>query len=381
MAVDRKTARKRDALYEKESWRRLIRHCKKILSYSGPDRNTFHDLAVAHMRLGEVDEALDSAVKVLLEDYGSANLETLPRRIHDTFFTNPAEGEFARRNRHFEVIAEVFLSQEDEVRAEQVLTALRRVRYPSPDEMYLLADIYLKQARPEDAATLLATMPDEFEERWELLAEYIQNTITDALDPFEYMRLLAEKLSQDALENVLDVFSQKLRRRDRSERILSFLLFSALALGNLVEAEKLYDELGDVNPMTAERFSELLPSMEGPAGEVAAPAKPAPAGEEHEEMALVYGYRGDAFAYHIKDTVTRIGRRRDNDLAVLAAGVSRHHCMIEEKDGKYTLIDLESRNGIRLQGKLIEREQIFPGDAFIIGEVIFFFVPKTRADT
>ncbi|TET36934.1 MAG: DUF342 domain-containing protein [Planctomycetota bacterium] len=381
MAVDSKTARKRDALYEKESWQRLIKFCKKILITSGPDRNTFHDLAVAHMRLGEVDDALDSAVKVLLEDYGSASLETLSRRIHDTFFAIPAKGEHARRNRHFEVVSEVLLAQDDDARAEQVLSALRQVHYPSPDGLYLLADLYIKQVRAEDAASLLASMPEEFGERWELLAEYTRNLLNDALDAFDFARHFTEKLASDALENTVDAFSRKLRRRDRNERILTFLLFAALTLGNLVEAEKLYDELAGVNLMTAERFSKLLPSMEGPAGKVAAPSKITPAEAELEEMALVYGFRGDAFVYHIKDAVTRIGRRRENDLAVLAAGVSRQHCMVEEKEGEYALIDLESRNGTRLQGKLIDRARIYPGDVFIIGEVVFFFVPKTRSDT
>jgi uncharacterized protein (DUF342 family)/pSer/pThr/pTyr-binding forkhead associated (FHA) protein len=381
MAVDSKTARKRDALYEKESWRRLVKLCKKILITSGPDRNTFHDLAVAHMRLAEVDDALDSAVKVLLEDYGSGSLETLSRRIHDTFFASPAKGENARRNRHFEVIAEVLLAQEDDARAEQVLSALRQAHYPSPDGLYLLADLYLKQVRAEDAASLLVSLPGEFGERWELLAEYTRNLLNDALDAFDFAHHFTEKLASDALENTVGAFSRKLRQRDRNERNLTFLLFAALALGDLVEAEKLYDELAGINLMTAERFSNMLPSIEGPAGKVAVPLKTTPAKAELEEMALVYGFRGEAFVHHVKDTVTRIGRRRDNDLMVLAAGVSRQHCMIEEKEGEYTLIDLESRNGTRFQGKLIDRAQIFPGDVFIIGEVIFFFVPKTRADT
>ncbi|MHC4662894.1 MAG: FapA family protein [Planctomycetota bacterium] len=378
MAVSRRTAERRDALYSKESWRKLARLCEKILKDSGPDRDTFHDLAVAYMRLGEVRAARENAAKVLMEEHGSANLDVLPRRIRETFFTEPAKGEHARRNRHYEVVAEVFLEMEDDKPAELILKALRDVKYPSPDGLYLLADLYLIQGRAEEAAEMLASMPDEFHDRWDVFVEYLRAMLADAPDSFDFARRLSEKLdSGGTLEIAADAFVKKIKRRERTEVNLSFLIFAAIALSDFVEAEKLYDELIKVNAMVAERFRELLPKSDSPSPKAPARDK---ADEDQGKMALVYGFRNQAHIKPLEGHVIRIGRRHDNDIPILAAGVSRHHCMIEEKDGEYTLIDLESRNGTVLQGKPVERAQIFPGDAFIVGEVIFFFVPMPRAD-
>ena len=65
-----------------------------------------------------------------------------------------------------------------------------------------------------------------------------------------------------------------------------------------------------------------------------------------------------------------IGREADNDIQLLMPGVSRYHAKIEfVQDGQWKLIDLNSTNGTKLNGKKIEQPEILqPGAEILIGE-------------
>ncbi|MBQ9337623.1 MAG: FHA domain-containing protein [Lentisphaeria bacterium] len=65
-----------------------------------------------------------------------------------------------------------------------------------------------------------------------------------------------------------------------------------------------------------------------------------------------------------------IGREADNDIQLLMPGVSRYHAKIEYvQDGQWKLIDLNSTNGTKLNGKKIEQPEILQRGAEIqIGE-------------
>ena len=74
---------------------------------------------------------------------------------------------------------------------------------------------------------------------------------------------------------------------------------------------------------------------------------------------------------HDMKAITTIGREKGNDLLLEHAQVSRHHCKIELKDGRYYLQDLESRHGTFVNDqrigvskpvKLHHRDEIKIGD-------------------
>ena len=63
------------------------------------------------------------------------------------------------------------------------------------------------------------------------------------------------------------------------------------------------------------------------------------------------------------DGVATIGRGTDNDIRVESAIVSRYHALLRLTGGQWTLTDLESRNGTRLNGRDVEYpQQVSPDD-------------------
>lgn len=74
-----------------------------------------------------------------------------------------------------------------------------------------------------------------------------------------------------------------------------------------------------------------------------------------------------------------IGRTSDNAVVLDHKSVSRRHARIESNGDSFVLIDLESHNGTRVAGKLVEGEQaIQPGDVLRFGEVDVQFATVTE---
>jgi len=74
---------------------------------------------------------------------------------------------------------------------------------------------------------------------------------------------------------------------------------------------------------------------------------------------------------------TRIGRNHDNDIVLNSDRVSRYHAEIQCGGEAIKIVDLQSRNGIWLNGKRIkESSELKPGDTLRIGKQEFTFVVK-----
>jgi pSer/pThr/pTyr-binding forkhead associated (FHA) protein len=65
-----------------------------------------------------------------------------------------------------------------------------------------------------------------------------------------------------------------------------------------------------------------------------------------------------------------LGRERDNTIALADPRVSRRHARIVPVEGTWLLEDLESRNGVRLNGLRVTRAGLAPGDRIYLGETI-----------
>jgi pSer/pThr/pTyr-binding forkhead associated (FHA) protein len=63
-----------------------------------------------------------------------------------------------------------------------------------------------------------------------------------------------------------------------------------------------------------------------------------------------------------------IGREDDNDIHLEEAGVSRHHAMVREAEGKIIIEDLKSTNGTFFKGIRIEKKELNHGDEINIRE-------------
>lgn len=60
----------------------------------------------------------------------------------------------------------------------------------------------------------------------------------------------------------------------------------------------------------------------------------------------------------LKGSIVRIGRSRENDIALNNPGVSKEHCLIYCQNGKMILKDLESMNGVLVNGCIVRGQQI-----------------------
>lgn len=67
-----------------------------------------------------------------------------------------------------------------------------------------------------------------------------------------------------------------------------------------------------------------------------------------------------------------IGRGHDCDLRLGDSEVSRHHCIIHQRDGEVTLLDLGSANGTYLNGQRIRSlAPLRTGDELRVGNVAY----------
>ena len=101
---------------------------------------------------------------------------------------------------------------------------------------------------------------------------------------------------------------------------------------------------------------------------------------------LVLSTEGKAVAeLHLIPGRKVIGRTPDNDLQIDSKFISRHHCqLVTGSDGITVVEDLNSTNGILVDGKRVRRHSLRDGDVVIIGQHEMLYVDdqaKHMADT
>ncbi len=81
--------------------------------------------------------------------------------------------------------------------------------------------------------------------------------------------------------------------------------------------------------------------------------------------------RPESRGVNLSSNAVTVGRASDNALVIADLSVSRLHARIEPRNGVWTVIDLESRNGTRLNGRPIRQEALRAGDELAFGGVLF----------
>lgn len=68
-----------------------------------------------------------------------------------------------------------------------------------------------------------------------------------------------------------------------------------------------------------------------------------------------------------------LGRSRECDIQIEDANVSRRHAELRQEGTSFWIVDLDSTNGLEVNGKRVKRAKLDPGDGFTIGstEVTF----------
>jgi hypothetical protein len=75
-----------------------------------------------------------------------------------------------------------------------------------------------------------------------------------------------------------------------------------------------------------------------------------------------------------KNRPATIGRDQDCTIALDSRLVSKAHALVEFRDGEFTIQDLESANGTRVNGEATSIRVLEPGDRIEVGDVEFTFL-------
>ncbi len=92
-------------------------------------------------------------------------------------------------------------------------------------------------------------------------------------------------------------------------------------------------------------------------------------------MAVLIGMSADVKGKNttIEGDELTIGRSADNTISINNATVSGHHCKIIREGERFTLKDLGSTNGTRLNTKDVKEAGLKPKDIIQVGSVEFMF--------
>jgi pSer/pThr/pTyr-binding forkhead associated (FHA) protein len=69
--------------------------------------------------------------------------------------------------------------------------------------------------------------------------------------------------------------------------------------------------------------------------------------------------------------VLLIGRHLDCDVRIDSPKISRRHCCLAMAYDRVLIRDLGSRNGVRVNGRLVDEIRLHPGDELAIGPILF----------
>lgn len=106
------------------------------------------------------------------------------------------------------------------------------------------------------------------------------------------------------------------------------------------------------------------PAMAGVSGTQVMSAEEArKAGLRPETMTLVV----NGARHRLTSRITSLGRSKDRDIVVPDPNVSRAHCEIRHVGYDYFLIDLDSTNGVEVNGEAVKRHALADGDRIVLG--------------
>ncbi|MCZ6796307.1 MAG: sigma 54-interacting transcriptional regulator [Planctomycetota bacterium] len=93
---------------------------------------------------------------------------------------------------------------------------------------------------------------------------------------------------------------------------------------------------------------------------------------------IVHEVGKDERIVELASRISSIGRSHENEVEIDDINSSRRHCQIERHDGAYEIVDLKSRNGTLVNGILVLRKALRPGDCIEVGKTRMFFEHVSR---
>jgi hypothetical protein len=123
-----------------------------------------------------------------------------------------------------------------------------------------------------------------------------------------------------------------------------------------------------VQPRHGKRVEQIEEQAE-PGATMIYKAPPAPAAPPREAPVLAW----DGRRLRVDKPRVLLGRSRECDVQIEDANVSRRHAELRQEGESFWIVDLDSTNGVEVNGQRVKRARLEPGDTFMVGatEVIF----------
>jgi hypothetical protein len=81
----------------------------------------------------------------------------------------------------------------------------------------------------------------------------------------------------------------------------------------------------------------------------------------------------DGKQHEIEKRRVVIGRSKDCDIQVADPNVSRRHAEVRQEGAAYWVVDLDSTNGMEVNGRRLKRAKLRPGDTITVGSTELVF--------
>ncbi len=120
---------------------------------------------------------------------------------------------------------------------------------------------------------------------------------------------------------------------------------------------------------TIEIVTKSALELEAPPKEPEADVKP-----EHRAYLVCVSTNFPGQEWELNRPLMVLGRTEDNDIVVNHRSISRHHARITENLGRYTIVDLHSSNGVRVNGEEYGKVELRRGDLIDLGHVRLRFI-------
>src|SRR5262249_27462482 len=113
---------------------------------------------------------------------------------------------------------------------------------------------------------------------------------------------------------------------------------------------------------------------------VYAPEPPAeePEPQPEPEPDIVAALTFDGRRHELARPRTVLGRSKECDVQVPDPNVSRRHAEVRHEGATFTLVDLDSTNGIEVGGRRLRRLALEDGTRFTLGSTEIVFSQETR---
>jgi chromosome segregation ATPase len=223
----------------------------------------------------------------------------------------------------------------------------------------------LMQVKNEQAAqiTQLKTETETQEQEMGVLMAHLK----EARRPIESIEADVKRLTEE-----LAAKSAALSHSEEENRKLSATL--ERTRGALEEREFLIRRLERSESNNANVLGRIQTSIERLG---AVPMGPSPiAGATPELAAELVRVDGDRPVTHVLSRRTRIGRAAGCELQIESTSVSRHHAMVLVGPREAIIEDLNSTNGVVVNGRKVSRHLLSDGDAVAIGDIQFRYIAR-----